>query len=853
MVQFTDTLSGGADALVARPIADAPDTTFQSLTGLASGLGKALVGKGPTAAQAEAARQASASKIVNSYASQISDIDTAIEQGGMNALDGSRQKKQISASIYSQYPELGTQLAKAEAAQLGTNPLKDYADLIDQRAENELAQQKFVEDTVLDEAYKKNNIKVIETADGAPDIPAMKVELQKFSAVSQSINNTNLNREKLGVDQQGSIEEYWRGIRATTFNAATDPEKRAQLASPQEQAAAEVLGNIMSGKTETPERRAFAKNVYSSITQQKLMGFEGTLESALTTDNVDILKTTANNGYLSAIHGILDSGGDAEEVKLLGEMVKGKELKVKNVLYEDPLFGPLLALGATEVVAQKLKGAADSKDFKAALKRVQTNLGDIDKITSPAGRDEDAAANLGDIKAHEPLNYTKEPNRKHTLNQMYSALEPAFRSGDTTNVHKAIAAMSTKDYLTSYQDIIANVASPEEYATATKAMSDTKGQLAKSIQGAGPEAKPEYLDFFMDPETGVVWAKTNDKLPEFIPTKANMFLGPMLGTVLPAGIDALSRGEFVMDDTDVKLEQIKQDIEVAVRGENNVDFLLTSLNSYQVLNSMQNAQGVQGVPLPAIYDGIQMAPVPSSGRGITTQEGALVILPKNGVHEGLQLVPSMAKPPKVAVTGGGLFGGMSSAISAGLNTDPLGDLITETGNDEVGNIISQIEQEPQQMNIVDRVIAREGGFVNDPVDRGGATNFGITKKTLEAHRGEKVSVDDVKSLTKEEASEIYVANFLTEPKIDQLPAPIQEFVFDFAVNSGPANAIKQLQKAAGVKADGKIGPATIKAAESVDIKQLASQRISFLTNIVKRDPSQARFINGWVNRVLEFL
>ncbi len=164
------------------------------------------------------------------------------------------------------------------------------------------------------------------------------------------------------------------------------------------------------------------------------------------------------------------------------------------------------------------------------------------------------------------------------------------------------------------------------------------------------------------------------------------------------------------------------------------------------------------------------------------------------------------------------------------------------------------------------VLKHEGGFVNDPADRGGATNLGITQATLSGWRGHQVSVDDVRNLTESEAREIYETNYLKKPKIDWLPFPYpQVFVMDMAVNHGPGRAIKILQKTinkAGfgpISVDGGMGPATKAAAERAQEEMgnyfqnaLVEERKAFYEAIMAKNPSQERFRNGWMRRADSF-
>lgn len=119
------------------------------------------------------------------------------------------------------------------------------------------------------------------------------------------------------------------------------------------------------------------------------------------------------------------------------------------------------------------------------------------------------------------------------------------------------------------------------------------------------------------------------------------------------------------------------------------------------------------------------------------------------------------------------------------------------------------------------IIAREGGFVNDPDDLGGATNHGVTIYTMkrlgvDVDGDGDVDVDDVRALSKDQATKIYIQHFFKRPRIDELPRVLQSTVFDMYVNAG-GNAIKILQRllvSMGfvVSVDGALGPQTIGAA-----------------------------------------
>lgn len=167
--------------------------------------------------------------------------------------------------------------------------------------------------------------------------------------------------------------------------------------------------------------------------------------------------------------------------------------------------------------------------------------------------------------------------------------------------------------------------------------------------------------------------------------------------------------------------------------------------------------------------------------------------------------------------------------------------------------------------IISDIISREGGFVNHPLDPGGPTKYGVTIRTLSAYLNREATVDDVRNLSKETATDIYEDNYYRGPKIDLLPDKTQAFLLDAAVNHGPASAIRMLQRvcnAAGfgpVGADGIAGPATRGAASAAQqamrdcfLKALIEERRNVYRQIVAHNPSQKVFINGWLNRLKEF-
>ncbi len=165
-------------------------------------------------------------------------------------------------------------------------------------------------------------------------------------------------------------------------------------------------------------------------------------------------------------------------------------------------------------------------------------------------------------------------------------------------------------------------------------------------------------------------------------------------------------------------------------------------------------------------------------------------------------------------------------------------------------------------DVLGSLIAREGGFVDHPADRGGPTKYGITLATLSHWRDQPVGRDDVAALTEAEARAIYRERYWRGPGLDRLPTIIQPAMLDAAVHMGPAAAVRLLQRvlAAGGwepgPVDGIIGPRTIAAAEAaVDaigerlVVLLLVARANDLRRLIARDPSQRVFARGWQARL----
>ncbi|MGD8172156.1 glycoside hydrolase family 108 protein [Vibrio sp. TRT 21S02] len=143
----------------------------------------------------------------------------------------------------------------------------------------------------------------------------------------------------------------------------------------------------------------------------------------------------------------------------------------------------------------------------------------------------------------------------------------------------------------------------------------------------------------------------------------------------------------------------------------------------------------------------------------------------------------------------------------------------------------------------------DGGYVNDPADTGGETKFGISKRAYPDV--------DIKNLTIDDAVAIYYKDYWLKAKCEEWAGPISLIQFDSAVQHGPIKAIKLLQEISGVHDDGIVGPATRKAVQSHDVEYLSSRyllrRGRYYARILKKNPSQGRFIEGWYNRLVHVM
>lgn len=171
-------------------------------------------------------------------------------------------------------------------------------------------------------------------------------------------------------------------------------------------------------------------------------------------------------------------------------------------------------------------------------------------------------------------------------------------------------------------------------------------------------------------------------------------------------------------------------------------------------------------------------------------------------------------------------------------------------------------------NSINTILKHEGGYVNDPNDPGGATNYGVSLRTLKEYGLEfdidndgDVDVDDIKKLPVDDAKEFYKKYFWDKNKYDLfLNQDIATKVFDMCVNMGAKRAHIILQKAAnlcsmnpdGLIVDGNLGPKTFKYVNGLDKTRLMQfireEARDFYLTLIEKNSKLSKFKNGWLKR-----
>jgi lysozyme family protein len=183
---------------------------------------------------------------------------------------------------------------------------------------------------------------------------------------------------------------------------------------------------------------------------------------------------------------------------------------------------------------------------------------------------------------------------------------------------------------------------------------------------------------------------------------------------------------------------------------------------------------------------------------------------------------------------------------------------------------------PTVREIAEEIVRREGGYVNDPDDPGGATNWGVTIHTmrrlgLDLTGDGRITPADVRRLTRNQAVDIFIEHYFERPGIDGLPEVLQASVFDMYVNAG-GNAVKILQRLLNdmgqdVAVDGALGPKTCAAAEAAFraapehiADAYAIARRNYYFRIADKRAASRKFARtrrggkgGWIKRAEEFM
>lgn len=152
------------------------------------------------------------------------------------------------------------------------------------------------------------------------------------------------------------------------------------------------------------------------------------------------------------------------------------------------------------------------------------------------------------------------------------------------------------------------------------------------------------------------------------------------------------------------------------------------------------------------------------------------------------------------------------------------------------------------------ILKWEGGYVNDPLDRGGATNKGITIGTFRHFYGKSATIEQLQNMSDAQWEKIFLVGYWRPFRADLIKnQSVANICVDWAWASGTTTAIRQVQKLLGVTADGIVGDITIGAINKREpqalFEEIRKARIDFINAIVRNNPSQARFSRGWLNRI----
>lgn len=166
-------------------------------------------------------------------------------------------------------------------------------------------------------------------------------------------------------------------------------------------------------------------------------------------------------------------------------------------------------------------------------------------------------------------------------------------------------------------------------------------------------------------------------------------------------------------------------------------------------------------------------------------------------------------------------------------------------------------------DLVPLILKCEGGFVNDPKDRGGATNMGVTLNTWKSvgydkNGDKKIDVKDLKLLSKEDVvKKVLKPYYWDKWRADEINnQSIANILVDWVYTSGKYG-ITKVQAMLNLKPDGVVGNKTLSAINDYPnqrqlFQRIKNERLAFIDRIVKNNPSQRRFLKGWKNRINSF-
>lgn len=157
-----------------------------------------------------------------------------------------------------------------------------------------------------------------------------------------------------------------------------------------------------------------------------------------------------------------------------------------------------------------------------------------------------------------------------------------------------------------------------------------------------------------------------------------------------------------------------------------------------------------------------------------------------------------------------------------------------------------------------KLLETEGGYVDDSSDHGGKTNYGVTIATLSDYLGRPATPDEIKNIDLETVKKIYKQNYWDRLHLSEINnVNVAYAFFDQSVNRGTRRVAELIQKLVGVPIDGIIGPLTIKSINLMNPRVLVLNFVKESQNayalIVSHDPTQAKFLNGWMARTHKLL